>query len=129
MSDISIKGGGKRTWNLLSATTLDELEAFAAIRLVAFGRPPEQVVQELAQGFPSERGQTFVFVLSLVASILEAERAPFQEKLATPPADIFRCAAILAADVFELEVLRGKIATGESLLTHWRRNDDSLFAS
>lgn len=112
--------------SLVTIESLDAIEQSAAEQLIVARLPPGRVVHTLAKAFPDAPALNFTYALCCVAATIEAQRNGKTLRL-PDAAEIYRVAAVLAADVFGLETSTGRFVNGTDLLFHWVKTADPLF--
>lgn len=113
---------------MLGEATFDNIEEFFADLVLTKCVQPHKAIFAMVTTFPSATGLIYIFVLCSTATVVEAESMKKAHVPLPNHAEIFKFAALLALDLFELEKKNGMAATGNDLIAHWQQTNEKLFA-
>ncbi|MCV2882303.1 hypothetical protein [Actibacterium sp. XHP0104] len=102
---------------------IDEMTEDALRGLLSGAQGWRGVVRDLAARFPAAPPQAMIFALTSAGSGIESSFAP--DSAAHPASNrAYRLAALVAADLYAMQIVGARAETLADLLAYWRRHDD-----
>lgn len=88
---------------------------------------PRAIVASVVETFPEAFGTEATFALTAVASGLERPVLDSQGDYFPQRQELYRCCALLAADICAVEFLTQKESTCASISAFWKRSGEVFF--
>ncbi len=103
------------------------MEQHVAEGIIERCQEPRAVVASVIGAFPHAYGAEAAFALTAVAAGLEHPVLQNQDDYFPQRQELYRCAALLAADICAVEVITQKRSTCAAISAFWDRSDEVFF--
>ncbi|MEE9387889.1 MAG: hypothetical protein V3U96_04710 [Paracoccaceae bacterium] len=103
------------------------MESHVAEGIIEKCLEPRSVVASVVRAFPDAYGAEAAFALTAVAAGLEHPVLKNQDDYYPQRQELYRCAALLAADICAVEVLTNRRSTCAAIGAFWDRSGEVFF--
>jgi len=103
------------------------MEVHAAQCIIELRLEPRAVVASVVAAFPDAFGAEAAFALTAVAVGLEQPVLHSRAHFAAQRQGLYRCIALLAADMCAVEILSGQRCSCGAILRYWQQSGETFF--